>query len=152
MQEGICGQQKVSALDTRRRNLQEKLRASNISHIDAAQSGVEQALSGTSHSHKLTIQQVRCILLCVVATLLSGNYLSMCLPVSNCNWYGLCILYCIVAILLPGNYLSMCLPIFKCNWHGLCILYCIVALLLSGKYLSMCLPIFNCNWHGLYRC
>lgn len=68
MQEGICGQQKVSALDTRRRNLQEKHRASNFSHRAAADGRVEQALSGTSHSHKLTIQQVRFTLLCVVAT------------------------------------------------------------------------------------
>ena len=58
MQEGICGHQQLSALDTRRRNLQEKHRASNISHRAAAQSRVERALSGISHNHKLTIQQV----------------------------------------------------------------------------------------------
>lgn len=109
MQEAICGQQKVSALDTRRRNLQEKLRASNISHIDAAQSGVEQALSGTSHSHKLTIQQVRCILLCVVALLT--------IPQVRC------IVLCLVALaatLISDNHLGMCLPIFKINRHGIC--------------------------------
>ncbi|DBA68218.1 TPA: hypothetical protein ACH3X2_013835 [Trebouxia sp. C0005] len=58
LQEGICGHQQLSALDTRRRTLQEKHRASNISPRTAAQSQVEQASSGTSHSHELTIQQV----------------------------------------------------------------------------------------------
>lgn len=69
VQEGICGHQQLSALDTRRRTLQEKHRASNISPRTAAQSQVEQASSGTSHSHELTIQQVRRILLCLVALL-----------------------------------------------------------------------------------
>ncbi|DBA77471.1 TPA: hypothetical protein ACH3X1_009295 [Trebouxia sp. C0004] len=58
LQEGVCGHQQLSALDSRRRNLQEKHRSSNISHRAAAQSRVELVLSGTSHNHKLTIQQV----------------------------------------------------------------------------------------------
>ena len=109
MQEGICGHHQLSALDTRRRNLQEKHRASNMSHTAAAHSREERALSNTSHNHKLTIQQVRCILLCVVALLT--------IPQVRC------IVLCLVALaatLISDNHLGMCLPIFKINRHGIC--------------------------------